>query len=129
MLLSLQIVEEMTAEQRKILLFFWTSLKHLPVDGFVGLASKLYIYKSNDSIDLLPSSHTCFYRICFPCYPSMEVMQQRLNIITQDHVGCSFGTWWPMKLKFWDKETSIEDTKSSMYSNCAGNKVGLSWSF
>ncbi|KAD4982312.1 hypothetical protein R6Q59_001890 [Mikania micrantha] len=88
-----EIVEEMTAEQRKVLLFFWTSLKHLPVDGFNGLASKLYIYKSNESTDHLPSSHTCFYRICFPAYPSMAVMRQRLNIITQDHVGCSFGTW------------------------------------
>ncbi|KAI3795752.1 hypothetical protein L1987_38409 [Smallanthus sonchifolius] len=88
-----KIVEEMTTEQRKVLLFFWTSLKHLPLDGFGGLSSKLYIYKSNDPIDLLPSSHTCFYRICFPSYPSMALMRQRLNIITQDHVGCSFGTW------------------------------------
>ncbi|XP_076916646.1 E3 ubiquitin-protein ligase UPL5-like [Bidens hawaiensis] len=84
---------EMTGERQKVLLFFWTSLKHLPVDGFGGLASKLYIYKTNDSIELLPSSHTCFYRICFPKYPSMAVMRERLNIITQDHVGCSFGTW------------------------------------
>ncbi|XP_076910570.1 E3 ubiquitin-protein ligase UPL5-like [Bidens hawaiensis] len=89
-----KIVGEMTAEQRKVLLFFWTSVKYLPVEGFGGLASRLYIYKSSESsFDHLPSSHTCFYRICFPAYPSMEVMQQRLNIITQEHVGCSFGTW------------------------------------
>ncbi|XP_024988277.1 E3 ubiquitin-protein ligase UPL5-like isoform X1 [Cynara cardunculus var. scolymus] len=88
-----KIVGEMTAEQQKVLLLFWTSLKHLPVEGFEGLASKLYIYKSNDSLDLLPSSHTCFYRLCFPAYPSMGVMRERLNIITQDHVGCSFGIW------------------------------------
>ncbi|KAJ9562883.1 hypothetical protein OSB04_008043 [Centaurea solstitialis] len=88
-----KIVGEMTSEQRKVLLFFWTSLKHLPVEGFEGLASKLYIYKSNESVDLLPSSHTCFNRLCFPAYPSMSVMRERLNIITQDHVGCSFGTW------------------------------------
>lgn len=88
-----EIIREMTANQRKVLLFFWTSLKHLPVEGFGGLASKLYIYKTNDSIDLLPSSHTCFYRICFPSYPSLSIMRERLNIITQDHVGCSFGTW------------------------------------
>ncbi|CAI9279953.1 unnamed protein product [Lactuca saligna] len=88
-----EIIEEMTGNQRKVLLFFWTSLKHLPIEGFGGLASKLYIYKTNDSIELLPSSHTCFYRICFPSYPSLDVMRERLNIITQDHVGCSFGTW------------------------------------
>ncbi|CAH1417373.1 unnamed protein product [Lactuca virosa] len=88
-----EIIEEMTGNQRKVLLFFWTSLKHLPIEGFGGLASKLYIYKTNDSIELLPSSHTCFYRICFPSYPSLDIMRERLNIITQDHVGCSFGTW------------------------------------
>ncbi|XP_071699945.1 E3 ubiquitin-protein ligase UPL5-like [Rutidosis leptorrhynchoides] len=88
-----KIVGEMTAEQRNVLLFFWTSIKYLPVEGFRGLASRLYIYKSNETIERLPSSHTCFYRICFPAYPSMDVMKQRLNVITQEHVGCSFGTW------------------------------------
>ncbi|WCJ28134.1 E3 ubiquitin-protein ligase UPL5 [Euphorbia peplus] len=88
-----KIVGEMSAEQRKVLLFFWTSVKYLPVEGFRGLASRLYIYKSTEPHDRLPSSHTCFYRLCFPPYSSMEVMQERLNVITQEHVGCSFGTW------------------------------------
>lgn len=88
-----KIVGRMSAEQRKVLLFFWTSVKYLPVEGFRGLASRLYIYKSNESFDRLPSSHTCFYRICFPAYSSMAMMQERLNVITQEHVGCSFGTW------------------------------------
>ncbi|KAH0673385.1 hypothetical protein KY284_024472 [Solanum tuberosum] len=83
----------MSAEQRKVLLFFWTSIKYLPVEGFGGLASRLYIYKTRESNDRLPSSHTCFFRLCFPPYPSMDVMQDRLHIITQEHVGCSFGTW------------------------------------
>ncbi|CAL5344397.1 unnamed protein product [Camellia sinensis] len=87
------IVEEMSAEQKKVLLFFWTSLKYLPVEGFGGLASRLHIYKSSESHDRLPSSHTCFYRLCFPPYPSKDIMQDRLRIITQEHVGCSFGTW------------------------------------
>ncbi|XP_016491646.2 E3 ubiquitin-protein ligase UPL5 [Nicotiana tabacum] len=87
-----KIVSGMSAEQRKVLLFFWTSIKSLPVEGFGGLASKLYIYKTTDSYDCLPSSHTCFYQLCFPPYPSKDVMQKRLHIITQDHVGCSFGT-------------------------------------
>lgn len=88
-----KIVENMTAEQRNVLLFFWTSIKHLPVEGFSGLASRLYVYRSSESFDRLPSSHTCFYRLCFPAYPSSDVMQDRLNIITQEHIGCSFGTW------------------------------------
>lgn len=88
-----KIVGCMTAEQRKVLLFFWTSIKYLPVEGFGGLASRLYIYKTRESNDRLPSSHTCFFRLCFPPYPSMDAMQDRLHIITQEHVGCSFGTW------------------------------------
>ncbi|XP_073307471.1 E3 ubiquitin-protein ligase UPL5-like [Primulina huaijiensis] len=88
-----KIVDRMSAEQKKVLLFFWTSIKYLPIEGFSGLASRLYIYKTSESFDRLPSSHTCFYRLCFPAYPSMTMMRDRLHIITQDHVGCSFGTW------------------------------------
>ncbi|XLR18371.1 hypothetical protein HN51_065061 [Arachis hypogaea] len=88
-----EIVGRMPAEQRKILLFFWTSVKYLPVEGFRGLASRLYIYRSMKTEDRLPSSHTCFYRLCFPPYSSKAVMQDRLRIITQEHIGCSFGTW------------------------------------
>ncbi|TQD86710.1 hypothetical protein C1H46_027733 [Malus baccata] len=88
-----KIVGKMSAEQKKVLLFFWTSVKYLPVEGFRGLASRLYIYKSSEADSRLPSSHTCFYRLCFPPYPSKAVMKSRLNIITQEHVGSSFGTW------------------------------------
>ncbi|KAL2495573.1 E3 ubiquitin-protein ligase [Forsythia ovata] len=88
-----KIVGRMSTEQKKVLLFFWTSIKYLPVEGFGGLASRLYIYKSCESSNRLPSSHTCFYRLCFPAYPSMSIMRSRLRVITQEHVGCSFGTW------------------------------------
>lgn len=93
-ILNSQAVGEMTAEQQNVLLFFWTSIKYLPVEGFSGLSSRLYIYKTSESSDRLPSSHTCFYRLCLPAYPTSDVMHGRLNIITQEHVGCSFGTWW-----------------------------------
>lgn len=88
-----EIVERMTADQRKVLLFFWTSVKYLPVEGFRGLASRLYIYRSLEPGDRLPSSHTCFFRLCFPAYSSIAVMKDRLEVITQEHIGCSFGTW------------------------------------
>ncbi|XWS12924.1 hypothetical protein CRYUN_Cryun37aG0131900 [Craigia yunnanensis] len=71
--------------------WFW---EYLPIEGFRGLASRLYIYKSLEPHERLPSSHTCFYRLCFPPYPSMAEMQKRLNVITKEHVGCSFGTWY-----------------------------------
>nr|CAJ26384.1 polyubiquitin-like protein [Brachypodium sylvaticum] len=85
--------KSMTIEQQRQLLFFWTSVKYLPSDGFGGLSSKLYIYKTLESADHLPSSHTCFYRLCLPPYPSLKVMQNQLQKITQEHVSCSFGTW------------------------------------
>jgi E3 ubiquitin-protein ligase NEDD4 len=88
-----KIVGEMSADQKKVLLFFWTSVKYLPVEGVGGLASRLFIYKSSESHNRLPSSHTCFYQLCFAPYPSMAVMEDRLRIITQEHVGSSFGTW------------------------------------
>ncbi|KAM3283464.1 hypothetical protein P3S67_027109 [Capsicum chacoense] len=82
----------MSVEERKVLLFFWTSVKSLPLDGFGGLDSRLDIYKNSQSWDHLPSSQTCFYRVYFLPYQSLDVMQDRLRIITQEHVGCSFGT-------------------------------------
>lgn len=88
-----EVVGQLNAEQKKTLLFFWTSVKYLPVEGFRGLASRLYLYKSLEAPDRLPSSHTCFYRLCIPPYPSKAVMQERILVITQEHVGCSFGTW------------------------------------
>lgn len=88
-----KVVESMSAEQQRVLLFFWTSVNYLPVEGFGGLASKLYIFKASDSHDRLPSSHTCFYRLCLPPYPSLPVMRDRLNIITREHVSSSFGMW------------------------------------
>ncbi|KAI3861239.1 hypothetical protein MKX03_016661 [Papaver bracteatum] len=87
-----KIVEGMSDEQRRVLLFFWTSVKYLPVEGFGGLQSRLYIYnKSHNSYEQLPSARTCFYRLCLPRYKSEAITQKSLQIITQEHLSCSFG--------------------------------------
>ncbi|WMV46163.1 hypothetical protein MTR67_039548 [Solanum verrucosum] len=52
--LLLHIVGSMLAEQRNVLLFFWTSIKSLSIGGFGGLDSKLYICQTLDSHDCLP---------------------------------------------------------------------------
>jgi len=85
-----QIVERMSAEEMRTLLFFWTSIKYLPIEGFQGLSKSISIYKSS-SFDRLPSSHTCFNELCLPAYPSMDVMEARLRTITQEHISFSFG--------------------------------------
>jgi hypothetical protein len=90
---TLQVVERMPIEQQRQLLFFWTSVKYLPADGFGGLSSKLYIYKTSDSTDRLPSSQTCFYRLSLPPYGSFKLMETQVQKIAQEHVSCSFGTW------------------------------------
>ncbi|KAI3995496.1 hypothetical protein MKX01_007298 [Papaver californicum] len=84
-------VEGMSDEQRRVLLFFWTSVKYLPVEGFGGLQSRLHIYKSHNSHERLPSAHTCFYRLCLPRHKSKAIMQKSLQIITREHLSCSFG--------------------------------------
>ncbi|MCL7045703.1 hypothetical protein MKW94_020938 [Papaver nudicaule] len=88
-----KIVEGMSVEQRRVLLFFWTSVKYLPVEGFGGLQSRLYLYRTPESHERLPSAHTCFYRLCLPRYKSEAKMQESLQIITQEHLSCSFGIW------------------------------------
>ncbi|KAI3857559.1 hypothetical protein MKW98_028823 [Papaver atlanticum] len=80
-----KVVEGMSMEQQRELLFFWTSVKYLPVNGFSGLPYGPYpltIYKTSGSDDCLPSSHTCFCRLAFP--------QHRLSYICQ-YVGFGFG--------------------------------------
>ncbi|WMV33390.1 hypothetical protein MTR67_026775 [Solanum verrucosum] len=87
-----KIVESMCIEQRKMLIFLWTSIKSLPLEGFVGLDSRLSIHKTSEFDDHLPSSHTCFYQLCFPVYQSMKDMEDRLKMITKGYIGSSFGT-------------------------------------
>ncbi|MCL7029751.1 hypothetical protein MKW94_002131 [Papaver nudicaule] len=86
-----KIVEAMSVEQRRVLLYFWTSVKYLPVEGFGGLQSRLYIYATHESHERLPSARTCFYRLCLPRYKSESKLQKSLQIITQEHLSCSFG--------------------------------------
>ncbi|KAI3840126.1 hypothetical protein MKX03_003582 [Papaver bracteatum] len=86
-----KVVEGMSMEQQRELLFFWTSVKYLPVNGFSGLPYPLTIYKTSGSDERLPSAHTCFCRLAFPHYLSLAITQQHLSFICQRHVGCSFG--------------------------------------
>ncbi|CAM8994499.1 unnamed protein product [Rhodiola kirilowii] len=86
-----KIVDEMDPEQQRHLLFFWTAVKYLSFEGFSGLSSRLEIHRASTTMDHLPTSHTCFNRICLPEYPTYEMMQRRVAIIIQEHVVNSFG--------------------------------------
>lgn len=86
-----QVVESMTTEQCRKLLFFSTSLWHLPAEGFAGLHSKFHIHKGHTNTSWLPTAHTCFYQLILPPYPSLEAMQEKLMILTEEHVVEGFG--------------------------------------
>ncbi|KAL5220769.1 hypothetical protein ABZP36_025482 [Zizania latifolia] len=88
-----QAMERMTDEQRMNLLFFWTSLKYLPYDGFSGLGRMMCISRAtlHGCPDHLPSSRTCCYSLYLPEYTSLEMTEQRLQIIAREHVSRSFG--------------------------------------
>ncbi|KAL5700179.1 HECT-type E3 ubiquitin transferase [Ranunculus cassubicifolius] len=92
-----KVVEDMSREQQRLLLYFWTAVKYLPLEGFGGLESRLYIYRASSSSSSgshgrLPSSHTCFYRLCLPPYRTKAAMHNSLHLITQEHFSSSFGT-------------------------------------
>jgi len=81
----------MTVEQQRMLLFFWTSVKYLPSDGFLGLGFRLYLSRASSSCDHLPTSQTCFYHLNLPAYTSSSMMQSKLQVIVQEHVSSGFG--------------------------------------
>uniref|UniRef100_K4DH28 HECT-type E3 ubiquitin transferase n=1 Tax=Solanum lycopersicum TaxID=4081 RepID=K4DH28_SOLLC len=87
-----KIVEGMSAEKKNALLFFWTSIRYLPLEGFRGLDTRLSISRSSESCEHLPYAQTCVYLLRFPPYINRVMMQNRLDMITQEHVGCSFGS-------------------------------------
>ncbi|KAG8047727.1 hypothetical protein GUJ93_ZPchr0008g12061 [Zizania palustris] len=88
-----QAVERMTNEQRMNLLFFWTSVQYLPYDGFSGLGKMLCISWAalRGNPDHLPSSRTCCHCLYLPEYTSLEMTEQRLQIIAHEYVSRSFG--------------------------------------
>ncbi|GJN15805.1 hypothetical protein PR202_gb02747 [Eleusine coracana subsp. coracana] len=86
-----EVVKAMTLDQQRHLIFFWTSVEYLSLDGFSGLGSRLSIFRSLNSCDHLPISGTCFYQLNLPAYTSFDMIQRRLQMIVQEHVSSSFG--------------------------------------
>ncbi|KAI3836912.1 hypothetical protein MKW98_005245 [Papaver atlanticum] len=86
-----KVVSGMSVEQQRQLLFFWTSVKYLPSIGFSSLSSHLCINKTSASRYHLPSSHTCFYQLVLPQYPSLAVMKKNLLVVCREHASSSFG--------------------------------------
>lgn len=86
-----EVVGSMNMEQRRRLLFFSTSVAHLPADGFVGLSSKFHIHRAHTDITWLPTAHTCFFQLVLPPYPSYEMMYAKLYGVIEGHIFEGFG--------------------------------------
>eukprot|EP00250_Pteridium_aquilinum_P012283 c20622_g1_i2 orf=257-3370(-) len=86
-----EVVSSMNMEQRRRLLFFSTSVAHLPAEGFVGLSSKFHIHRAHTDITWLPTAHTCFFQLVLPPYPSYEMMYAKLYAIIEGHIFEGFG--------------------------------------
>ncbi|XP_057816029.2 E3 ubiquitin-protein ligase UPL5 [Cryptomeria japonica] len=86
-----QVVEDMKMEERRKLLFFSTSLAHLPAEGFSGLSSKFHIHRAYTDLSWLPTAHTCFYQLVIPPYSCFKMMYDRLHAITEGDIAEGFG--------------------------------------
>ncbi|CAI7925791.1 unnamed protein product, partial [Closterium sp. NIES-54] len=73
-----EVVESLSGEQRKSLLFFATAVSNLPVNGFRGLAMGFHLHRAVVDLSRLPTAHTCFHQFLLPPYESIETMRTRL---------------------------------------------------
>ncbi|CAI5480062.1 unnamed protein product [Closterium sp. Yama58-4] len=61
-----EVVEEMTKDQRRRLLYFTTAITRLPASGFAGLQSRFHIHLALTDTTHLPTAHTCFHQLVLP---------------------------------------------------------------
>jgi len=77
-----QMVGDMDAEEKALLLLFVTGSTKVPIDGFKALhgmngIQRFQIHRSGGR-DRLPTAHTCFNQLDLPEYSSFKVMQERI---------------------------------------------------
>ncbi|KAL6055612.1 hypothetical protein QOT17_016668 [Balamuthia mandrillaris] len=77
-------VEEMTSEERALLLAFITGSSSLPPEGS-GAALAITLTLSKASKESLPVAHTCFNTLVLPEYPDKGTLQRKLQ--TAIHEG------------------------------------------
>lgn len=86
-----EVVRTMNTEQRRRLLFFSTSVAHLPANGFAGLSARFHIHRAHTDTTWLPTAHTCFFQLILPPYPSYELMYSKLYAVIEGHIFEGFG--------------------------------------
>ncbi|CAI5476642.1 unnamed protein product [Closterium sp. Yama58-4] len=87
-----EVVESLSGEQRKLLLFFATAVSNLPANGFKGLAMGFHLHRADVDLSRLPTAHTCFHQLLLPPYESIEMMRTRLlTLVSSSYIVHSFG--------------------------------------
>ena len=78
-----EICNEMSTEDKALLLQFVTGTSKVPLEGFkalqgIGGPQKFQIHKAYGTTDRLPSAHTCFNQLDLPAYSSQSILAERL---------------------------------------------------
>jgi len=83
-------VEKMDVEHRAKLLSYTCGSSRLPASGFAGLTRPFSVSISGESIDNLPSAHTCFNMLQIPRYEGPEILQEKLKRAIEECEGFGF---------------------------------------
>eukprot|EP00941_MAST-03F_sp_MAST-3F-sp1_P003078 g3078.t1 len=70
------VVKHLNDDLQKQLLRFITGSQRVPIEGLGSVV--IVVQKSNMNINCLPVAHTCTQTIELPCYPTKEILKEKL---------------------------------------------------
>lgn len=73
-----QVVSDLTAEEKKLFLKFFTGSDRAPIGGLANL--RVIIQRDGADSTKLPTSHTCFNTLLLPSYRSKNKLEDRLKL-------------------------------------------------
>lgn len=82
-----QVVREMSAEERVLLLKFVTGCSRPPLFGFRELGPQFCLAKDGEAQDRLPTAATCMNMLRLPAYQSCAILKERLYYAIQSNSG------------------------------------------
>lgn len=80
-----QVVGEFDAEEKKLLLKFFTGSDRAPIGGLANL--RCIIQRDGTDSSKLPTSHTCFNTLLLPSYKSRDKLADRLRLAILNSEG------------------------------------------
>jgi len=86
-----ELVEGFDEEQKGKLLQFSTGTSRLPAGGFKDMVPRFKIQVTQEPVDHLPNSHTCFNMICLPEYATKQELADKLTMALAAGSDAGFG--------------------------------------